>query len=125
MAILDWDSHNRRTRLATWIKTNDLNPKWWETDKIQEQDLDSWVKRQSASIVKRISQNHVEANLMSTLNLLDLAIQANDEKAMKELSKTALMHNTIRSGTSKEEITNLTLLISMVLCISDSSSAKR
>lgn len=119
MADFDWDSNNRRARLVNWIKSNDLNPKWWETDKIQHNELDTWVKRQSTIIVKRVSHNHAEAKLLSTVQMLDNAIQSNDEKAMKELAKTALMHNTIRSGASKDEITNLTLLISMVLCISD------
>ncbi len=119
MATLNWENENRRLRLSKWIAQNDLNPKWWEKDLVKQANLEAWAKRQSAEIVKRITRNTKEAALKSTLDQLNEAIQANDENAMKLYAQMTLNENSIRNGASKEELTNLTLLVQMVLCISD------
>lgn len=118
MSRINWESENRRARLAKWISQNDLNPKWWEKDLVQQANLEAWAKRQSAEIVKRINRNATEAAFKSTLDLLD-AIQANDETAMKLYAQKTLNENSIRNGASREELTNLTLLVQMVLCIAE------
>jgi hypothetical protein len=119
MATLNWENENRRTKLSRWISQNDLNPKWWEKDLVQQANLEAWAKRQSAAIVKRISANSKQAEFESVLSLLDKAIQENDFGAMKFYAEKTLNENSIRSNASKEEITNLTLLVQMVLCIAD------
>ena len=119
MAALNWESENRRTKLSRWISQNDLNPKWWEKDLVQQANLEAWAKRQSAYIVKRISANSKQAEFESVLSQLDKAIQENDLDAMKHYAEKTLNENSIRSNASKEEITNLTLLVQMVLCIAD------
>ncbi len=119
MATLNWESENRRARLAKWISENDLSPNWWESDKVEQTNLEKWAKRQSAAIVKRIARNAEEAAFKSTLDLLNEAIQENDETAMKLYAQRTLNENSIRSGTSREELANLTLLVQMVLCIAE------
>jgi hypothetical protein len=119
MTTLNWENENRRLRLSKWIAQNDLSPKWWEKDLVQQANLEAWAKRQSAEIVKRINRNAKEAAFKSTLDLLNEAIQANDENAMKLYAQKTLNENSIRNGASKEELTNLTLLVQMVLCIAD------
>ena len=119
MATLNWESENRRTKLSKWIAQNDLNPKWWETDLVNQANLEAWAKRQSSIIVKRITANSKADEIEGTLNLLNRAIQQNDMSAMKLYAEKSLNENSIRSGASREELTNLTLLVQMVLCISD------
>jgi hypothetical protein len=119
MSRINWESENRRARLSKWIAQNDLNPKWWEKDLVQQANLEAWAKRQSAEIVKRINRNTNEATFKSTLDLLNEAIQANDDNAMKLYAQKTLNENSIRNGASKEELTNLTLLVQMVLCIAE------
>lgn len=119
MATLNWENENRRLRLSKWIAQNDLSPKWWEKDLVQQANLEAWAKRQSAEIVKRITRNAKEAAFKSTLDLLNEAIQANDENAMKLYAQKTLNENSIRNGASKEELANLTLLVQMVLCIAE------
>ena len=119
MATLNWENENRRLRLSKWIAQNDLSPKWWEKDLVQQANLEAWAKRQSAEIVKRINRNAKQEAFKSTLDLLNEAIQANDEIAMKFYAQKTLNENSIRNGASKEELTNLTLLVQMVLCIAE------
>jgi hypothetical protein len=119
MATLNWENENRRLRLSKWIAQNDLSPKWWEKDLVQQANLEAWAKRQSAEIVKRIARNANESAFKSTLDLLNDALQANDETAMKLYAQKTLNENSIRNVSSKEELTNLTLLVQMVLCITE------
>jgi hypothetical protein len=119
VATLNWESENRRIRLSKWIAQNDLNPKWWEKDLAQQANLEAWAKRQSSIIVKRITANSKTVEVEGTLDLLNRAIQDNDTSAMKLYAEKTLNENSIRSNTSREELTNLTLLVQMVLCIAD------
>jgi hypothetical protein len=119
MATLNWENENRRAKLSRWISQNDLNPKWWEKDRVQQANLEVWAKRQSAAILKRIAANSKQSEFESVLSLLDKAIQEDDLGAMKFYAEKTLNENSIRSNSSKEEVTNLTLLVQMVLCIAD------
>jgi hypothetical protein len=119
MATLNWENENRRVKLSKWISQNDLSPKWWEKDLIQQANLEAWAKRQSATIVKRIAATSKQAEFESVIRLLDKAIQENDLDAMKFYAAKTLNEKSIRSNASKEEITNLTLLVQMVLCIAE------
>ena len=119
MATLNWDNENRRQRLLNWISQNDLDPKWWEKDLVVKVNLEAWAKRQSSIIVKRIEANSKSSGFDGTLDLLNKAIHENDSSAMKFYAEKSLNENSIRSGASKEELTNLTLLVQMALCISD------
>jgi hypothetical protein len=119
MATLNWDNENRKIRLEKWIASNDLSPKWWEKDLVQNANLEAWAKRQSAVIVKRISANSKAVEFRSTLDLFNEAIQKNDQSEMKFYAAKTLNENSIRNSATKEELNNLTLLVQMVLCIAD------
>ena len=124
MATLNWESDNRRKNLAKWIAQNDLSPHWWEKDPVYEQDLEVWAKRQAARVVAKISKLTEESAPTNTLDHLNKSIQQNDLNAMKYFAEQALNDNSIRSRTSREVRTNLTLLIQMVLCMSEVSSTE-
>jgi hypothetical protein len=130
VATLNWESENRRKNLAKWVAQNDLSPKWWEKDPGYEQDLEAWAKRQAAKVVAKINKVTQESVLKNTLENLSDAIQINDLTAMKLYAEQALNYNSIRSRTSKDVRYNLTLLVQMVLCMSEdtpsgSSESKR
>ena len=116
---IDWDSANRQARLRKWMQNHDTYSWLDEIPSEINPDIEAWAKRQSAEIVKRINRNATEAAFKSTLDLLDDAIQANDETAMKLYAQKTLNENSIRNGASREELTNLTLLVQMVLCIAE------
>lgn len=117
MATMNWDNVNRQQRLAKWIAQNDLSPNWWEQDQVELSAIELWVKRQSATIVRRISNNHQKTNLQSILGSLDLAIQQGDETGMKLYAQKALNEDTLRNSATQEERANLTLLVQMVICL--------
>lgn len=117
MATMNWDNVNRQQRLAKWITQNDLSPNWWEQDQVELSAIEHWVKRQSATIVRRISNNHQKTNLQIILGSLDQAIQQGDETSMKLYAQKALNEDTLRNSATQEERANLTLLVQMVICL--------
>ena len=119
VARINWESENRRTRLSKWIAQNDLSPKWWEADLVQQANLEAWAKRQSAVIVKRISKNSFETDLESILFKLNEAVQENNSNSMRFYAEKTMNEFSIRRGITSEELANLTLLVQMVICISE------
>jgi ribosomal protein S20 len=117
MATMNWESVNRQQRLAKWVAQNDLSPKWWEQDHVELSEIEHWVKRQSATIVRKISNNHQKTSLQTILDSLDQAIQKGDEIGMKLFAQQALNEDSLRNSASHEERANLTLLVQMVICL--------